>query len=142
MSISEVDLAIDVTLHPAPQEMANAANLIYVGGEHPGYRRVKRGKGFAYRDGTGAFVRDPALAARVQELVIPPAWTEVWICADPDGHIQATGRDEKGRKQYIYHPGWGQVRDQAKYNRLLPFAEALPALREQVDADLRRRTLT
>ena len=119
MSISEASPTVDIALHPAPQEMASAANLVYVGGEHPGYQRVKRGKGFAYRDDTGAFVRDPKLAARVQTLVIPPAWTEVWICADPDGHIQATGRDEKGRKQYIYHPDWGQVRDQAKYNRLL-----------------------
>jgi len=131
-----------VILHPAPADMADAANLVYVGGSFPGYYRVRRGRGFAYRDEAGAFVRDPKLLARVQGLVIPPAWTEVWICADPSGHIQATGRDEKGRKQYIYHPDWALARDQAKYNRLLPFAEALPALREQVDADLRKRTLT
>jgi DNA topoisomerase-1 len=133
---------LDATLHPAPVDMASAANLVYVGSDHPGYRRVRRGKGFAYRNGDGAFVRDPALLDRVQSLAIPPAWTEVWICTDPDGHIQATGRDEKGRKQYIYHPGWAQARDQAKYSRLLPFAEALPDLRHQVDADLRGRKLT
>jgi DNA topoisomerase-1 len=94
------------------------------------------------RSSDGTPVRDPEVLARVQSLVIPPAWTEVWICAAPSGHIQATGRDEKGRKQYIYHPDWAQARDLAKYNRLLPFAEALPALRAQVDADLRGRLLT
>lgn len=131
-----------VVLHPDPADMADAANLVYVGADFPGYSRVRRGRGFAYRDARGAFVRDPQLLTRVQGLVIPPAWTEVWICADASGHIQATGRDEKGRKQYIYHPDWALARDQAKYNRLLPFAEALPALREQVDTDLRKRTLT
>jgi DNA topoisomerase-1 len=122
--------------------MADAANLIYVGSDYPGYRRVRRGKGFAYRNGDGAFVRTADLLGRVRGLAIPPAWTEVWICADPNGHIQATGRDEKGRKQYIYHPNWAQARDQAKYNRLLPFAEALPDLRSRVDADLRGRALS
>jgi DNA topoisomerase-1 len=122
--------------------MAKEANLVYVAPDHTGYTRVRRGRGFAYRDAQGNFARDPQLLARVEKLVIPPAWTEVWICTDPDGHIQATGRDEKGRKQYIYHPLWGAVRDQAKYSRLLPFAEALGALRAQVDADLRTRTLT
>jgi DNA topoisomerase-1 len=135
-------MTIDATLHPAPADMASAANLIYVGSEHPGYQRVRRGKGFAYRNGDGAFVREASLLDRVQSLAIPPAWSEVWICSDPDGHIQATGRDEKGRKQYIYHAGWAQARDQAKYSRLLPFAEALPDLRRQVDADLRGRKLT
>jgi DNA topoisomerase-1 len=131
----------DATLHPDPAVMAGAANLVYVGSESPGYIRIRRGKGFAYRDAAGNFVRSPDLLERVQRLAIPPAWNEVWICADPAGHIQATGRDEKGRKQYIYHLDWGQVRDQAKYNRLLPFAEALPSLRRQVDADLRGRSL-
>lgn len=135
-------LTTDLLLHPAPADMAGAANLVYVGGEQPGYWRVRRGKGFAWRDDSGAFVRDAALLARVRSLAIPPAWSEVWVCADPDGHIQVTGRDEKGRKQYIYHPDWAQARDQAKYNRLLPFAEALGPLRGRVDADLRGRTLT
>lgn len=135
-------VADEVTLHPDSADMASAANLVYVGGDHPGFVRVRRGRGFAFRDGSGAFVRDPQLLARVQQLAVPPAWTEVWICADADGHIQATGRDEKGRKQYIYHPDWAQASEQAKYNRLLPFAEALPDLRRQVDADLRGRTLT
>lgn len=122
--------------------MASAANLVYVDTHYPGYARVRRGRGFAYRDGSGTFVHDPELLERVQHLAIPPAWTDVWICADASGHIQATGRDEKGRKQYIYHADWAQARDQAKYNRLLPFAEALPMLRRQVDSDLRGRTLT
>jgi DNA topoisomerase-1 len=130
------------SLHPHPTEMASQANLIYVGSDHPGYTRVKRGRGFAYTDTQGRYVREAELLGRVQALAIPPAWTEVWICADPDGHIQATGRDEKGRKQYIYHSTWAEVRDSAKYNRLLPFAEALPALRAQVDADLRKRALS
>jgi DNA topoisomerase-1 len=130
------------TLHPHPSDMAKEANLVYVGANHEGYTRIRRGRGFAYRDGQGSFVRDPQLLARVEKLVIPPAWTEVWICTDPDGHIQVTRRDEKGRKQYIYHPLWAGVRDQAKYSRLLPFAETLAALRTQVDADLRTRSLT
>ncbi len=141
MSIPERDSATEPLLHPHPVELASAANLVYVGSDQAGIVRVRRGRGFAYRDGAGAFVRDQAVLARIRQLVIPPAWTEVWICADPAGHIQATGRDEKGRKQYIYHPDWAQARDQAKYNRLLPFAEALPDLRRQVDADLRGRRL-
>jgi DNA topoisomerase-1 len=131
-----------LSLHPHPTEMASKANLIYVNGDQAGYLRVKRGRGFAYRDASGNYVHDTELLRRVNHLVIPPAWTEVWICADSSGHIQATGRDEKGRKQYIYHPDWAQVRDFAKYNRLLPFVEALPGLRAQVDADLRGRSLT
>ncbi len=129
-------------LHPHPIEMASQAHLVYVDGEQAGYVRVKRGRGFAYRQPDGSFTRDAELLKRVDTLVIPPAWSEVWICADPSGHIQVTGRDEKGRKQYIYHTDWAQVRDNAKYGRLLPFAEALPTLRAQVDADLRGRTLT
>jgi DNA topoisomerase I len=126
-------------LHPHPIEMANQAHLVYISGDQAGYLRVKRGRGFAYRDPDGNFTRDEEFLQRVNTLVIPPAWTEVWICADPYGHIQVTGRDEKGRKQYIYHADWAQVRDNVKYSRLLPFAEALPQLRAQVDADLRGR---
>lgn len=128
--------------HPHPIDLAKEANLVYVGVDHTGYARARRGRGFVYRDEQGNLLRDPEVMARVRRLVIPPAWTQVWICADPNGHIQATGRDEKGRKQYIYHPDWAQARDSAKYNRLLPFAEALPALRAQVDTDLRGRQLT
>jgi DNA topoisomerase-1 len=130
------------SLHPHPAEMASRANLVYVENDQAGYIRVRRGRGFAYRDENGNFVRDATILHRVQSLVIPPAWSDVWICADPSGHIQATGRDEKGRKQYIYHPGWAEARECAKYNRLLPFAEALPSLRAQVDSDLHGRSLT
>jgi DNA topoisomerase-1 len=130
------------TLHPHPSDMAKEANLLYVSADHEGYTRIRRGRGFVYRNEQGNFVRDAELMARVERLVIPPAWTQVWICKDPSGHIQATGRDEKGRKQYIYHPQWAAVRDQAKYSRLLPFAEALALLRAQVDMDLRTRSLT
>ena len=130
------------TLHPHPTEMASQAHLVYVNGDQAGYVRVKRGRGFAYQDPQGRFTRDTEFLHRINALVIPPAWADVWICADPSGHIQVTGRDEKGRKQYIYHPDWAQVRDNAKYSRLLPFAEALPQLRAQVDADLRGRSLT
>jgi DNA topoisomerase I len=130
------------SLHPHPTEMAIHARLTYVDSEQGGYIRVKRGRGFAYRDENSAYVRDTEILQRVNSLAIPPAWSKVWICADPNGHIQATGRDEKGRKQYIYHQAWTQARNEAKYSRLLPFAEALPALRAQVDRDLRGRTLT
>jgi DNA topoisomerase-1 len=123
------------SLHPHPTEMASHAHLIYVDGEQMGYLRVRRGRGFAFRDGNGHYLRDAEILQRVHSLVIPPAWTDVWICADPSGHIQATGRDEKGRKQYIYHADWTQARDYAKYSRLLPFAEAaVAALQEGSEA--------
>ncbi len=138
-----MSVSIETTsLHPHPIEMASQAHLIYVDGDQMGYLRVRRGRGFAYRHESGHYIRDAEILQRVRSLVIPPAWTDVWICADPSGHIQATGRDEKGRKQYIYHADWAQARDYAKYSRLLPFAEALPALRAQVDVDLRGHTLT
>lgn len=130
------------SLHPHPTEMANQANLIYVDNDQGGYIRVRRGRGFAYMDEDGAYVRDAETLQRVRSLAIPPAWSRVWICGEPSGHIQATGRDEKGRKQYIYHQDWAQARDYAKYGRLLPFAEILPSLRAKVDIDLRGRLLT
>src|SRR5438132_8483444 len=85
-----------------------------------------------------ACVSDPAVLLRIRHLVIPPAWTDVWICPDPKGHVQATGRDARGRKQYLYHPRWREVRDAAKYERLAAFGNALPRIREQVERDLRR----
>jgi DNA topoisomerase-1 len=102
----------------------------------PGIRRVRRGKGFSYVD-DGARVEDPEDLARIRELGIPPAWEDVWICADPRGHIQATGIDAAGRKQYRYHDEWRRRRDQQKFDEMLDFARALPALRERVAADLR-----
>ncbi len=115
---------------------ARAAGLRYVSDEEPGYRRImKRGR-FVILDDRGAVVRDRATLQRVASLVVPPAWTEVWICKHASGHIQATGRDVRGRKQYRYHPRWREVRDLAKFEDTLLFARALPRLRERVDHDL------
>jgi len=122
--------------------MAKAAGLRYVSDSHPGYRRQRRGRGFTYYDWKGNVVNDAKLRDRFNQLVIPPAWKEVWICRYETGHILAVGRDEAGRKQYIYHPAWAQVRDQVKYSKLLRFGEALPDLRQQVAHDLRQRKLT
>ena len=109
--------------------------------EQPGIRRKRRGKGFAYVDAEGKRV-DKTTLRRIKSLVIPPAWTDVWICLDPKGHIQATGRDVRGRKQYIYHPRFRQWREQQKFNRVLDFAEALPKLRRKVASDLTERRLS
>jgi DNA topoisomerase IB len=104
----------------------------------PGLRRVKRGRGFSIVDPDGERVDEPEVLARVNELVIPPAWRDVWICPYPGGHIQATGLDQKGRKQYLYHPRWRERRDQRKFEEMIVFARTLPALRERVAADLAR----
>jgi DNA topoisomerase I len=104
----------------------------------PGYRRVASGRGFGYRDASGTTVRDAELWARFDALAIPPAWTEVWIAPFPNGHIQATGIDGAGRRQYIYHPTWREQKDRIKHDRALALAETLPAARRQVTIDLRR----
>lgn len=121
----------------APREAAEEAGLRYVSDEKPGITRRKAGAGFTYRGADGKPVRDKAALARIRALAIPPAWTEVWISPRADGHIQATGRDAKGRKQYRYHPRWREVRDAAKYEHMLDFAKALPAIRERIEADMR-----
>ncbi len=121
-----------------PLEAARAAGLHYVADDGPGIRRIRAGSGFTYRAPDGSRIDDPRVIERIRALAIPPAWTRVWICPDPSGHVQATGRDAKGRKQYRYHPRWRNVRDESKYARMLGFARALPALRRRVDADLRR----
>jgi DNA topoisomerase-1 len=102
----------------------------------PGLRRQKSGRGFRYLDADGKAVRDTATLARIRSLVIPPAYTDVWICPDPKGHLQATGRDARGRKQYRYHPRWRVVRDETKFGRMLAFGAALPGIRARVDEDL------
>src|SRR3954467_931600 len=102
----------------------------------PGIARRRRGKGFEYLDGDGERVSDPDVLQRIDELVIPPAWQDVWICPYPGGHIQATGTDDRGRKQYLYHPRWRERRDQQKFDDMVVFARALPALREHVAGDL------
>src|SRR3954462_12224152 len=104
----------------------------------PGIRRVKRGRGFAYVDACGNKVADPATLQRIADLVIPPAWTDVWICAVPNGHIQATGTDAAGRRQYRYHDEWRRNRDREKHEKMLEFAGVLPAARQQMLIDLRR----
>jgi DNA topoisomerase-1 len=115
---------------------ARVAGLRYVTDSAPGYRRVLNGEGFRYLDPDSAAVKDEAVLARIRSLVIPPAWTDVWICAHPNGHLQATGRDARGRKQYRYHPRWRSVRDDAKYNRMASFGAALPSIRQAVDEAL------
>jgi len=120
-----------------PIAAASAAALHHVSDEHTGFSRRRTGKGFTYVDARGRPLRDRATLARIRALAIPPAWTQVWISPDPDGHIQATGRDARGRKQYRYHPAWRRVRDEAKYHRLVEFCGALPSLRAAVERDLR-----
>lgn len=131
-------MAPDV-LQDAPVELAasaRAAGLHYVGDDEPGISRRRRGKGFSYLKPDGARVTDQRERERLNALAIPPAYREVWICTSPEGHIQATGRDEKGRKQYLYHPRWREVRGAAKYYRMLEFGEVLPALRRRVAKDM------
>ncbi|WP_029007345.1 DNA topoisomerase IB [Azospirillum halopraeferens] len=124
-----------------PREAAACAGLAYVSDEEPGIRRRRAGKGFCYRWPDGRTVTEEETLARVRKLAIPPAYTSVWICPDPDGHLQATGRDSRGRKQYRYHPRWIEVREGTKYGHMLEFCRALPAIRARVDADLSRRGL-
>jgi DNA topoisomerase I len=118
-----------------------ASGLLYVNDDDPGLRRVKAGDGFDYRDPDDDRVTDAATLERIRLLAIPPAWTEVWICPSPRGHIQATGRDQRGRKQYRYHEAWRRDRDDLKFGRMIAFGRALPKLRARVEADLARRGL-
>src|SRR5688572_24806181 len=115
--------------------------LRYVSDTAPGIRRRRAGRGFVYMRPGGRRVRDAREIARIRAIAIPPAWSDVWICPHPNGHILATGRDAKGRKQYRYHPRWRTVRDGAKFESLVPFGEALPELRRTVRDDLKREGL-
>ena len=125
----------------SPQEAAESAGLRYISDDQPGVRRQKRGKGFTYSLPNGERVRSPDTLARIRKLAIPPAYTEVWICPKPDGHIQATGRDAKGRKQYRYHMLFREIRDGSKFDHMLDFARVLPAIRARIDSDLALRGL-
>lgn len=116
--------------------------LRYVQDDEPGYTRRKRGRGFSYRDAKGRTVGRGPVRQRLERLAIPPAWTDVWICAHEDGHIQATGRDEAGRKQYIYHPRWSEERSRAKFAQLVTLGHELPNIRATVDAALEQQGLT
>jgi len=119
-----------------PTEAAKAACLRYVTDARPGIRRKRHGKTFTYIAADGKTIRDKDTLARIRSLVIPPAWTGVWICPIANGHLQATGRDARGRKQSRYHPRWREVRDETKYERMSLFAQALPIIRRRVDEDL------
>jgi DNA topoisomerase I len=123
-------------------EAAQAAGLYYVMGGEPGYTRKLNGRSFVYLDWKDRPVTSTKQLARFKALVIPPAWTEVWICRHQNGHIQATGRDKKGRKQYRYHVEWNEIRSQTKFSRMVDFGEALHTIRAQVAVDLRRQKLT
>ena len=112
------------------------AHLRYVSDRRPGITRKHSGRSFRYYDPQGNIITDKATLRRIKSLAIPPAWTQVWICPTENGHIQATGRDAKGRKQYRYHARWREVRDAAKYGRMIAFAKALPTIRERVEHDL------
>jgi DNA topoisomerase-1 len=126
----------DTTISANPVDSARAARLTYVTDAVPGIRRRQAGSRFSYVGPKGDPVRDPAVLGRIQALGIPPAWTDVWICPSDRGHLQATGRDAKGRKQYRYHPRWREIRDQTKYDRLVRFGETLPLIRDRVEQDL------
>jgi len=120
---------------------AEQAGLRYVTDERPGITRRRSGRGFSYRAPDGSLLTDKKRIEAIRALAIPPAWTDVWICPNPDGHILATGRDARGRKQYRYHPAWREVRDATKFDRMVAFGTALPTLRERVERDLDLRGL-
>lgn len=133
--IDKIEVVID------PEEAAEEAGLRYVSDEQPGYSRRRHGKKFVYFDTEGKQIRDEARILRLNRLAIPPAYTDVWICPSPNGHLQATGRDDRGRKQYRYHDRWREVRDENKYEKILVFAKALPKVRRRIQRDLKRSGL-
>jgi DNA topoisomerase-1 len=124
-----------------PRDAAAHAGLRYVSDEEPGIRRVDAPGGFSYRHASGRAVRDARTLERIRKLAIPPAYTDVWICADARGHLQATGRDARGRKQYRYHPQFREVRESTKYGRMPEFAKALPSIRAAIARDMALRGL-
>lgn len=117
-------------------ETASAAGLHYVSDAMPGIQRKRAGQHFSYLDADGRPIRNPDELQRIKSLSIPPAWTHVWICPSPQGHLQATGRDAKGRKQYRYHSRWREIRDATKYEHIIAFGETLPSIRERTNQDL------
>jgi DNA topoisomerase I len=124
-----------------PRDAAESAGLLHVSDEQPGLRRRRARLGFRYVGPDGKPVRDEATLERIRKLAIPPAWTDVWICPKANGHLQATGRDAKGRKQYKYHPQFREVRESTKYEHMIEFARALPALRERLTGHMALRGL-
>lgn len=123
------------------EQIARESGLRYMPDDRPGIRRRRAGTGFSYIGPDGETIREARVRERIASIAIPPAWTDVWISPSPNGHIQATGRDAKGRKQYRYHPRWREVRDEDKYERMIAFAEALPGIRERTNQDLALRGL-
>jgi DNA topoisomerase-1 len=130
-----------IEVAPDPVESAEEAGLRYVSDDQPGYTRKAKGKDFEYFDTEGKRIRDETRLLRLKRLAIPPAYTDVWICPSPNGHLQATGCDARGRKQYRYHERWREVRDENKYERMVVFGKALPKIRRRVNRDLKRRGL-
>jgi len=124
-----------------PKDAAESAGLRYVADVRPGIRRRRSGKGFSYASADGAKIVELDIVRRIKRLAIPPAWTDVWICPFADGHIQATGRDAKGRKQYCYHPRFREVRESIKYEHVIGFANALSVIREKVREHMALRGL-
>lgn len=130
-----------LNLYKDPALSAEWAGLRYTSDEKPGITRKKAGTGFYYLNSKDEKITDEKTLDRIKKLVIPPAWTEVWIANTPRGHLQATGRDDKGRKQYIYHPEWQNARNLTKFGRMITFGKSLPALRKQIQKDIQLRTL-
>ncbi|MGH3426213.1 MAG: DNA topoisomerase IB [Mycobacteriales bacterium] len=138
MSKSAAEQSVEI----APKRSARAAGLRYTTDAEPGIRRRRCGRGFHYLTQSGRTLTAAGQLTRIRMLAIPPAWTDVWICRSANGHLQATGRDARGRKQYRYHPRWREVRDATKYHRMLAFGAALPKIRRRVDKDLSRHALS
>ncbi|HTF16584.1 MAG TPA: hypothetical protein VK658_00855 [Chryseolinea sp.] len=138
MSITRLE---SIKMHRNHKRTAEAASLLYVTDTTPGILRTKKGSGFSYSL-DNAIVRDPEVLLRIRRLVIPPAWVRVWICTKANGHIQATGYDVRGRKQYKYHPQWSAVRNQTKFHRLIEFGKELPQLRKRIEKDIGSTKLT
>jgi DNA topoisomerase-1 len=130
-----------IEVAPDPVEVAEDAGLRYVSDDQPGFTRKRKGDDFDYFDTAGKKIRDETRLLRIRRLAIPPAYEDVWICPTTNGHIQATGRDARGRKQYRYHERWREARDENKYDRMLVFGKALPKIRRRVNKDLALREL-
>ncbi|MDQ2748598.1 MAG: DNA topoisomerase IB [Actinomycetota bacterium] len=139
---SAATIAAISELYEDTQRCAESAGLVYVATtDEPGIVRLRRGRGFSYRQPDGVHITALDVKQRIVELAIPPAWRNVWICPSPDGHILATGEDDRGRKQYLYHPKWRALRDLLNSYRLIVVAEQLPTIRAHVSTQLRRRAL-
>jgi DNA topoisomerase-1 len=129
-------------IYSIPERSAKEAGLHYLLDDMPGYSRMRRGRGFIYKDHNGGALKSPDEVSWIKSLRIPPAWKDVWISPIQNAHLLATGRDERNRKQYIYHPKWNELRTLLKFYRLILFAEALPKLRAEIKRGLRRQSLT